>query len=211
MVPASNRVGPGYIGLRTRTPEFHGLRGGFVVDMRRVVVLLSYVMSLDALDWRHVKQGLSYEDQENYMPNIAAVLKEEISRLARKEVRKEMNALRRASVQYRKDIAELKRRISNLQRKVSPLEKQVLKNIPSQAAEVDGERVRFTAKGLRSQRERLGLSAADYGKLIGVTDQTIYNWEHETARPRKQQVGVIASLRHIGKREAQARLEQLAR
>jgi len=172
--------------------------------------LLSYVTSLDVLDWRHVKQGLSYEDQENYMPNIAAVLKEEISRLARKEVRKEINALRRASVQYRKDIAEMKRRISNLQRKVSPLEKQVLKTTPSQAAEVDGERVRFTAKGLRSQRERLGLSAGDYGKLIGVTDQTIYNWEHETARPRKQQVGAIASLRHVGKREAQARLERLA-
>ncbi len=69
--------------------------------------------------------------------------------------------------------------------------------------------MRFTAKGLRSQRERLGLSAAEYGKLIGVTDQTVYNWEHETARPRKQQVGLIASLRHMGKREARARLEQL--
>ncbi len=145
------------------------------------------------------------------MPNIAAVLKEEISRLARKEARKETTALRRASVQYRKDIAEMKRRISDLQRKVGPLEKQVLKTIPSQAGKVDGERVRFTAKGLRSQRARLGLSAEDYGKLIGVTDQTVYNWEHETARPRKQQVAIIASLRHLGKREARARVAQLAK
>ena len=140
------------------------------------------------------------------MPNIAAVLKEEISRLARKEIRQQTNVLRRASVQYRKDIAEMKRRIFDLQRKIGPLEKQVLKNVPAQAAQVEGQRVRFTAKGLRSQRERLGLSAGDYGRLIGVTDQTIYNWEHETARPRKQQLGLIASLRHMGKREAQARL-----
>ncbi len=145
------------------------------------------------------------------MPNIAAVLKEEISRLARKEARKETNTLRRASVQYRRDIAEMKRRISELQRKISPLEKQVLKNIPSQVAKADGEHVRFTAKGLRSQRARLGLSAEDFGRLIGVTDQTIYNWEHESARPRKQQVAIIASLRHLGKREALARLEHLAR
>ncbi len=158
-----------------------------------------------------MKQGLSYEDQENHMPNIAAVLKEEITRLARKEVRKQTNVLRKASVQYRKDIAEMKRRISELQRKVSPLEKQVRKNLPSQPTKVDGEHVRFTAKGLRSQRQRLGLSAEDYGKLIGVTDQTVYNWEHETARPRKQQVAAIASLRHLGKREVRARLEQLAR
>jgi len=145
------------------------------------------------------------------MPNIAAVLKEEIVRLARKEIRRQTSVLRRASAQYRKDIAAMKRRVSDLQRKVSPLEKQVLKNVPAQAAEADAERVRFTAKGLRSQRRRLGLSASDYAKLIGVTDQTIYNWEHEIARPRKQQVAGIASLRHLGKREALARLEELAK
>jgi DNA-binding transcriptional regulator YiaG len=144
------------------------------------------------------------------MPNIASVFKDEILRLARKEIRKQTSVLRKASTQYRRDIAEMKRRVADLQRKVAPLEKQVLRNASTQAPEVDAEHVRFTAKGLRSQRERLGLSAADCGKLIGVTDQTIYNWEHETARPRKEQVALIASLRRIGKREARARLEQLA-
>ena len=142
------------------------------------------------------------------MPNIAVVLKEEILRLARKEVRGQTNALKKASAQYRKDIAEMKRRISELQRKVIPLEKQVLKNVPSEVTEVDAQRVRFRAQGLRSQRRRLGLSAADCGKLIGVTDQTIYNWEHEIARPRKEQLARIASLRRMGKREARACLEQ---
>jgi DNA-binding transcriptional regulator YiaG len=144
------------------------------------------------------------------MPNIATVLKEEILRLARKEIRRQTNVLRRASAQYRKDIAEMKRRLSSLQRKVSPLEKQVLKGAPSPVAKVDAQRVRFTAKGLRSQRKRLALSAGDYGKLIGVTGQTIYSWERETARPRKQQLARIASLRHMGKREARDHLEQAA-
>ena len=143
------------------------------------------------------------------MPNIAAVLKEEIVRLARKEIRRQTNVLRNASAQYRRDIAALKRRVSDLRRKVSPLEKQVLKSAPPQAAEVDADHVRFTAKGLRSQRKRLGLSAADYGRLIGVTGQTIYSWEQETSRPRKQQFAPIAALRHIGKREALTRLAQL--
>ena len=143
------------------------------------------------------------------MPNIATVLKEEILRLARKEIRRQTNVLRKASAQYRKDIAEMKRRVSDLQRKITPLEKQVLKSAPSQTAEVHAERVRFTAKGLRSQRQRLGLSATNYGKLIGVTGQTIYSWEAETSRPRKSQVAKIASLRLLGKREAQIRLEQL--
>ncbi|OHB78118.1 MAG: hypothetical protein A2Z25_11610 [Planctomycetes bacterium RBG_16_55_9] len=142
------------------------------------------------------------------MPNIATVLKEEILRLARKEVRGQTSVLKKASAQYRKDIAAMKRRESNLQRKLTSLEKQVLKGTPSRGSEVDAQGVRFTAKGLCSQRKRLGLSAADYGKLVGVTGQTIYSWESGTSRPRKQQVARIAALRGIGKREVQARLEQ---
>ena len=143
------------------------------------------------------------------MPNIAAVLKEEIVRLTRKEIRKQTNVLRKASAQYRKDIAEMKRRVAELQRRIGPLEKQAIKETSLPVAEADAEHVRFSAKGLRSQRQRLGLSAADCGKLIGVTDQTVYNREHETGRPRKQQLARIASLRRLGRREARARLEQL--
>jgi len=142
------------------------------------------------------------------MPNVAAVLKEEIVRLARKAARRQTSALKRASAQYRKDMAEMKRRLSDLQHKVSPLQKQVSRRVSFQVPEVNAERVRFTAKGLRSRRKRLGLSAADYSKLVGVTGQTIYSWENETSRPREQQVAVIASLRRLGKREAQTRLGQ---
>ncbi len=145
------------------------------------------------------------------MPNIAVVLKEEISRLARREIRSETASLKKASPQYRRDIAELKRQVSNLQGRVSLLEKQVLRDVSSQVAEADAKGVRFTAKGLRSQRKRLGLSATDYGRLVGVATQTIYNWETGVSRPRKQQLPVLASLRNIGKREAQARLEQLSK
>jgi len=38
------------------------------------------------------------------MPNIAAVLKDEISRIARKEIRSETTSLKKASSQYRRDI-----------------------------------------------------------------------------------------------------------
>ncbi len=146
---------------------------------------------------------------EKDMPNIAVVLKEEIVRLARKESRRQTNALKKASAQYRKDIAELKRRLSELQRRAALLEKQMPKNVPAGPAEAGAERVRFTAKGLRSQRKRLGLSAADYGRLVGVTGQTIYSWEGQTSRPRRQQVTRLASLRGLGRREARARLEQM--
>ena len=65
------------------------------------------------------------------------------------------------------------------------------------------------AKGLRSQRARLGLSAADLGKLIGVSAQSIYNWESDKARPRAAQIARVAQLRVMNKREAQAQLNKL--
>ncbi|MBP8303772.1 MAG: helix-turn-helix domain-containing protein [Phycisphaerae bacterium] len=144
------------------------------------------------------------------MPNIATVFKEEILRLARKEVRRQTQPFKRASAQYRRDIADMKRQVSDLRRKVALLEKQALKGVSSQTPTADTKRVRFNARGLRSQRSRLGLSAADYGRLIGVTGQTIYSWEGENSRPRKGQLAQIASLRGLGKKEVRTRLEQLA-
>lgn len=145
------------------------------------------------------------------MPNIAVVLKEEISRLARKEIRKQTDVLRKTSAQHRKEIAELKRRISDLQRTVNALEKQVQKEPASIPPSTGKQRVRFSAKGLRSHRQRLGLSAGDYGKLIGVTGQTVYKWENETTRPRAQQVEALAAIRGMGKKEVQVRVEMQAR
>lgn len=143
------------------------------------------------------------------MPNIAAVFRDEIVRLARKELRGQTGKLKNASAQHRRDIAALKRQVAKLERQVSVLEGLVLKKAPMTPAGDTKTRVRFTAKGLQSQRKRLGMSAADYAKLLGVTPQSIYNWEHGTTRPRKEQIARLASLRGMGKREACARLRQL--
>ena len=143
------------------------------------------------------------------MPNIAVTFRQEIIRLARREIRSQTQGLRKASAQFRRDIAELKRRASELKSEVARLESRVGKDVAPQVAEADPAKVRFTAQGVISQRRRLGISAADYGKLIGVTGHTIYKWEHDTSRPRKAQLSALASIRRLGKREALARLEQM--
>jgi DNA-binding transcriptional regulator YiaG len=154
-------------------------------------------------------QGNTAKTGRRDMPNIAVAFKEEISRIARREVRKHTEALRKASVEHRKSIAEMRRQLSELKGTLTVIQKQVPKDVPAQATEADAEGLRFSAKGLRSSRKRLRLSAAEYGKLIGVTAQTIYNWERETARPRGQQLAGFAAVRRMGKKEAWARLEQL--
>ncbi|HVO89823.1 MAG TPA: helix-turn-helix transcriptional regulator [Casimicrobiaceae bacterium] len=142
------------------------------------------------------------------MPNVAGVFKEEMSRVARKEIRSITASLKKSSAQYRRVIAALRRDVAKLQQSVRSLERKQGKAHSNGEAE-QATHVRFVAKGLRSQRERLGLSADAYAKLLGVSAQSIYNWERGVARPRASQIASIAALRALGKREAKARLDTL--
>ena len=139
------------------------------------------------------------------MPNIASVLKDEITRLCKKEIRSQIEPIKSASSNYRRDIAELKRRIAELERQNGHLRK----NIPKATSEpADEDRpLRFVAKGLVSLRKRIGLSIEDFAKLLDVSPQSIYNWQAGKTVPRRAQLEKLASIRSIGKREAQSILE----
>jgi DNA-binding transcriptional regulator YiaG len=140
------------------------------------------------------------------MPNIASVLKEEICRLAKKEVKAQVGKTQKASAQYRRDIANLKRQLGQQEREIKLLKKQ---QGQTPKEEEPLETVRFSARSVKAQRTRLGLSAADYGKLVGVSGLTIYNWEHDKARPRKAQLAALVTVRGIGKKEALKKLAEL--
>ena len=142
------------------------------------------------------------------MPDIAAVLKNEIRRLAKKEIRAQVGTTKKAVVQYRRDIAKLKLALSRQERELNRLKKQTQQQGQPQA-EKPLESVRFSARSVKAQRQRLGLSAADYGKLVGVSGLTIYNWEHGASRPRKAQLAALAAVRGIRKREALIKLAEL--
>jgi len=144
------------------------------------------------------------------MPNIASVLKEEILRLARKETRTETESLKKAVAQFRSDIAGLKKRVATLEKQLARAEKKAPGKDSSQTAAEGTTRIRFSAKGLATQRQKLSLSAADMGALLGVSAQTVYNWEAGKAKPRAQQLAAIATLRGMGKRKAKAQLATLA-
>ena len=143
------------------------------------------------------------------MANLAVALREEIRRLARKEVRSQMGVTKRSVMQHRGDIAELKRQIQDQGRKIAFLESQEKGRLGTATPENQSKGIRFSPKWLKAHRSRLGLSAADYGKLIGVSSLTIYNWEQGKAQPRAGKLAALASVRTLGKREIGKRLEVL--
>jgi len=144
------------------------------------------------------------------MSNMAVVLRDEIRRLARKEIRAMVGTTQKAVAQYRREIANLKRLLNKQEKSVSQLKRHLSERQELSVGEEGPlEGVRFSARSVRAQRRRLGLSAADYGRLVGVSALTIYNWESGKSRPRQAQFAGLVAVRGIGKREAAARLASL--
>lgn len=141
------------------------------------------------------------------MANFSALLKQEISRLIRRELKTETETLKKASARYRSEIADLKRRIAALEQQLKAAERQTRKTTAAASVQT-GRPVRFRADGLKGHRERLGLSAPVLATMMGVSPQTIYNWESGTSRPNKDQVAKLAHLRTLSKREVQQYLAQ---
>src|SRR4029450_13563690 len=106
-------------------------------------------------------------------------------------------------------IAQLKRRMQVLEQQVRRLGKATVKGTPVETEAEPTSQTRYSAKSLASQRRRLGLSAAALAKLLGVSALSVYKWESGNTRPRAKQVEAIASLRKMGKKEANRRLEEL--
>ncbi|SEF19380.1 Helix-turn-helix domain-containing protein [Variovorax sp. NFACC28] len=143
-----------------------------------------------------------------FMPNIASILKSEISRVARKEVRAEIETLKKASVAHRASIAELRRQVSALEKELRRVAKGATRSdtVKSLEDEEAGTKRRFSATRLVAHRSKLELSAASYGQLVGVSGQTIYHWEQGKARPRATQLESLAAVRSLGAREIAERL-----
>ena len=143
------------------------------------------------------------------MSELTKILRTEISRVAKREARGLVEPARKSSIAAKHELVALKRRVAELERTLSLLKKSTRTPAPALKPAGPVRVIRFTARGVRAQRDRLGMSAGEFGKLLGVSSQAIYNWEHGTARPRNALLDKLAVVRAIGKREALARLRSL--
>ena len=144
------------------------------------------------------------------MSNLASTLRDEISRLARKEIRQQVDPLKKSNAQLRRTVASLKSELAELQRTMRFLQTREKRRLEAPPQPNESKAVRFSPNWLKADRRRLGLSAEDYGRLVGVSSVTIYSWESGKSKPSAQRLAAWAEVRGIGKREARQRLELLS-
>ena len=149
------------------------------------------------------------------MPNVAHVLREEIQRLARKQVKAGVSPVKRETVRLKKSVADLRRQLTALSRTNQELLTKVTALVASQetgAAKEQAANLRPTSRGLGALRRRLGLTQVQFGALLGVSGQAVGQWESKGGRVRMRPatLGALAGIQHIGRREARRRLEAMA-
>jgi DNA-binding transcriptional regulator YiaG len=147
------------------------------------------------------------------MPKLAEVLRGEIIRISRREARVATAGIREAKIRLTKTVADLKRRIAKLQGENKWLvaaEKKRLAQKPQITPETS-RKARLTSKGIRRLRRKLGLSQANFAKLLGASTQTVHMWETKEGplRLRGNTLASVLSAREMGARDAKRRIAEL--
>ena len=133
------------------------------------------------------------------MPDIATVLKAEIRRLAKSEIRSATGPLKKQVAGLRTSIRKAKDDSQQLKHKVTALQRATGDTDP--APPPDMGRSWITSRTVRALRKRLGLTQVQMGKVLGVSGLTIYNWEKGVTKPRASLAAKIVASKKLGKKD----------
>jgi DNA-binding XRE family transcriptional regulator len=146
------------------------------------------------------------------MSTLANTLKSEISRLARKEIKQELTAMRKAVTQQKAELTVLKKQLKAAESELRSL-KRSKTAAPLSAAEPTAEtavavsgRVPFGPQKLAAKRAQLGLTQVQMAQILDTSTLSYFKWENGRVQPRHGQLVKIAEVLRLGKREAMARL-----
>ena len=143
------------------------------------------------------------------MPNVAQVLREEITRLARKEIRTACEPLRKQVRSLRQTVKSQQETITKLDRALAVMATLSPDTSASLSApEEENTRARVTPVSIKRHRNRLKLSQAQLGTLLDVSTNTVLRWEAGTSKPRAQHRAALLKMRDLGRRDVTKTLEE---
>ncbi len=137
------------------------------------------------------------------MPDVAQVLKAEIRRVARSEVKGQIAAVKGQIRVLKKTVRMQRDTIAQLQRALS----ERCRREAADATPAESTSARITPASIKRHRLRLKLSQRELGQLLGVSTNTIVRWEAGTSMPRAKHRTHLAELRGLGRRAVLSRLQ----
>ena len=143
------------------------------------------------------------------MGKLEGMIKSEIVRLAKREIRKIARPLSRDVRSMRSTVSQLRKTVLALQRLTARQESESRKEkVLLEAAPEEVKKSRFSPRLIHTLRKRLGITQKEMATLTGVTVGAIYQWENGIFEPRGQKKGMLVALRKLGRREVRKLLEE---
>jgi DNA-binding transcriptional regulator YiaG len=143
------------------------------------------------------------------MGKLEGMIKSEIVRLAKREIRKIARPLSRDVRSMRSTVSQLRKTVLALQRLTARQESESRKEkVLLEAAPEEVKKSRFSPRLIHTLRKRLGITQKEMATLTGVTVGAIYQWEQGMFEPRGQKKGMLVALRKLGRREVRKLLEE---
>ena len=144
------------------------------------------------------------------MAKLESIIKSEIQRLAKHEVRSVYRPLR-------KEVWGLKLKLSNLIKNFTVLDrlaKEIVKTKSTEPKlEASPEEIkasRLTPERIRGLRKKLGISMRELGVLVGATTGAVLSWEKGKFKPQREKKAALVALRKVRKRDVKKMLAEKA-
>jgi len=133
--------------------------------------------------------------------------------MARKELKPELQGMRKAITGHRSEIAALKREVKALTSQLKATQRQVkaadapkAKAVTEETTPKKSRQIQFDAQVLIDKRAALGITQKQMAQLLGASSISVYKWETGHVHPRAAQLERISEVLKLGKRKALALL-----
>ncbi len=145
------------------------------------------------------------------MAKFETVIKSEMVRLAKREVRKIAVPVSRDVRSLKSAVSQLRKSVLTLQRIAASQEKELGKTRkPLEAAPEEVKIARFSPRLIQSLRKHLRMTQKDLAVLTGVSVGAVHQWEGGQFKPSMKKKAAIVALRKLGRREVKKLLEEKA-
>ncbi|NWF57428.1 MAG: helix-turn-helix domain-containing protein [Syntrophaceae bacterium] len=135
------------------------------------------------------------------MGKIESMIKSEIQRLARREIRSTFRPLKREVRAMRLKLSSLMKGYTNLNRITKEQVQKATEQFKLEATPDEIKVARFSPARIRALRLKKGLSQKELGMLLGVSLGTVVLWEKGKITPKAERKGALIALRRLKKRE----------
>lgn len=156
------------------------------------------------------------------MNTFSNAFRAEVQRMARKELKADVQGMREALSKQRTEIAELKKSLKGLTSELKATQKQTTAGakkprgvsaeyiagsatVPTPAATPSHD-LPFGPGAFLQKRKELGITQKEMGALLGASAVSVWKWETGAVQPRDAQLVRIAQLLKLGKRQALSRI-----